>query len=46
MNSKILIVDKETKTIFESLELGSINHINKSVDFEDLLKTIKKYVEN
>lgn len=37
-------VRKETNSIFRSMELGSIDYVIKPVDFETLLKVIKRYV--
>jgi len=37
-------VRKETKSIFKSMELGSIDYVIKPVSFEKLLTVIKRYV--
>ncbi len=37
-------VKKETKSIFKSMELGSIDYVMKPVSFEALLKVIRRYV--
>jgi DNA-binding response OmpR family regulator len=37
-------VRKETNSIFKSMELGSIDYVIKPVNFETLLRVIKRYV--
>ena len=37
-------VRKETKSIFKSMDLGSIDYVIKPVRFETLLKVIRRYV--
>jgi len=37
-------VKKETKSIFKSMDLGSIDYVIKPVSFEVLLKVIRRYV--